>query len=84
MEPALPIEAHVRWDRRRARPAAVRWPGHCLSVLEVTAQRDELAAYPAERGPRVTYLLETDGGRAALVFDGGRRRWYLQALDAAA
>jgi hypothetical protein len=47
--------------------------------------RDERAAYPVERGPRVTYLLETDdGGQATLVFDGRRRRWYVEAIDSAA
>ena len=47
--------------------------------------RDERSAYPADRGPRVTFVLRTDdGGRASVVFDGRRRRWYLEAVEAAA
>jgi hypothetical protein len=76
-----PVEARVRWDRGRSRPSRVRWQGGDLSVVGVEAQRDELAAYPADRGPRVTYLLETDAGRASLIFDGRRRRWYVDALE---
>jgi hypothetical protein len=53
-------------------------------VRGLDAMRDETAAYPADRGPRVTYLLETDAGRASLVFDGRRRRWFVDAFDEAA
>ena len=78
-----PVEAHVRWDRSADRPSEVRWPGHHLRVANLDAVRDERSAYPADRGPRVTYLLRTDdGGRAALVFDGRRRRWFLEAVEA--
>jgi hypothetical protein len=79
-----PVEARVRWDRRQARPTAVRMGDRRLLVTAVDAVRDETAAYPAGRGPRVTYLVETDGGQASLVFDGRRRRWYVEALDPAA
>lgn len=80
-----PIEAQVRWDRRADRPAEVRWGNHHLRVVELDTIRDERSAYPAERGPRVTFLLRTDdGGRASLVFDGRRRRWYLEAVERAA
>lgn len=80
-----PAEADVRWDRAADRPATVRWGGGSLRVIDLDAVRDERAAYPAERGPRVTYLLRTDdGGRASLVFDGRRRRWFLEAIERAA
>jgi hypothetical protein len=79
-----PVETQVAWDRRQARPARIRWQGRDLCVTGITTQRDELAAYPADRGPRVTYLLETDAGQAWVVFDGRRRRWYIEALDLAA
>ena len=80
-----PIEAHVRWDRHADRPAEVRWNGHHLRVTELDAVRDERAAYPAAQGPRVTFVLRTeDGGRASVVFDGRRRRWFLEALERAA
>ena len=79
-----PTEAHVRWDRRLAQPASVRLGDRQLTVRSLDSVRDETAAYPAERGPRITYLVETDAGQASLVFDGRRRRWYVEALDVAA
>jgi hypothetical protein len=80
-----PIEARVRWDRRLARPASVAWGEHLVRVVGISAIRDERSAYPADRGPRVTYLLQTDaGGQAAVAFDGRRRRWFVEALDRAA
>lgn len=77
-----PTEARVHWDRRRARPSTVRVAGRQLTVTALEAIRDETAAYPAHRGPRVTYLVDTDAGHASLIFDG--RRWYVDALDEAA
>jgi hypothetical protein len=80
-----PVEAEVRWDRAADRPAEIRWAGHQRRVTELDAVRDERAAYPAARGPRVTLVLRTDdGGRAAVVFDGRRRRWFVEAIEAAA
>lgn len=79
-----PVEARVRWDRRHTRPTSVRIGSRRLTVTALDAVRDEMAAYPAERGPRTTYLLETDAGQASLVFDGRKRRWYVEALDPAA
>lgn len=78
-----PIEARVRWDRSADRPGEVAWAGHHLRVVRLDAVRDERAAYPAERGPRITYLLRTaDGGRASVAFDG--HRWFLEAVEQAA
>ena len=80
-----PIEARVRWDRHTDRPADVRWSGQHHRVVELDAVRDERSAYPADRGPRVTFVVRTDdGGRASVVFDGRRRRWFLEAVEAAA
>jgi hypothetical protein len=80
-----PVEASVRWDRTADRPSSVRWGGGTLRVIDLDAVRDERSAYPADRGPRVTYLLRTaGGGRASLVFDGRRRRWYVEAIERAA
>lgn len=80
-----PIEAQVRWDRIAHRPADISWAGRHLRVVQLDAVRDERAAYPAGRGPRVTFLLRTaDGGRASVSFDGRRRRWYVEAVEAAA
>ena len=79
-----PTAARVQWDRRLARPSTVRVGGRELHVTALDAMRDETAAYPADRGPRITYLVETDGGQASLIFDGRRRRWFVDALDEAA
>jgi hypothetical protein len=79
-----PTEARVRWDRQKARPSTVRVGSRQLTVTALDAVRDETAAYPADRGPRITYLVETDAGQASLVFDGRRRRWFVDALDHAA
>lgn len=80
-----PVETHVRWDRRGRRPSELRGAGHRLTIVDVDAIRDERAAYPAAAGPRLTLTLRTDrGGRAAIVFDARRRRWFLEALEPAA
>jgi hypothetical protein len=80
-----PVEAQVRWDRVADRPASVRWDGGSLRIVDLDAVRDERSAYPAGRGPRVTYLLRTeDGGRASVVFDGRRGRWFVEAIEPAA
>ncbi len=80
-----PVEARVRWDRHAARPSEVRWDGHSLRITNLDAVRDERSAYPAERGPRVTFVLSSaDGSRASVSFDGRRRRWFLEAVEHAA
>lgn len=80
-----PIEARVRWDRAAHRPTEVSWQGRHLRVIDLDAVRDERSAYPADRGPRVTFVLRTDdGGRASVVYDERRRRWFLEALERAA
>lgn len=78
-----PIETRVRWDRATDRPSHISWNNRHLGVVGLDAVRDERAAFPAERGPRVTLVLRTDdGGRASIAFDG--RRWYLEAVERAA
>ena len=78
-----PVEARVRWDRTADRPAEVSWDGQHRRVIDLDTVRDERAAYPAKRGPRLTLVLRTDdGGRASIAFDG--RRWYLEAVEPAA
>lgn len=78
-----PVEAHVEWDRSTDRPRLVSWEQQRRRVIDVESIRDERAAFPAERGPRLTLVLRTeDGGRAAIAHDG--RRWILDALEAAA
>jgi len=78
-----PIRARVRWDRAANRPSEVSVDGRHLHVVNLDAVRDERAAYPAGRGPRLTMVLRThDGGRASIAHDG--RGWFLEALEPAA
>lgn len=84
LERISPLPARVRWDRAKAEPASVRLPNRDLTVTALKAVRDEMAAFPAARGPRITFLVETDAGDASLVYDGRRRRWYVEAIDRAA
>ena len=78
-----PTQARVRWDRATNRPAEVSAGSRHLHVTDLDAVRDERAAYPAGRGPRLTMVVRTrDGGRAALAYDG--RRWFLEAVEPAA
>ena len=80
-----PVQTRVTWDRSTRRPAQLRGRGHRLEITDLDALRDERAAYPADAGPRLTLVLRTrEGGRAAIVFDGRRRRWFLEALEPAA
>jgi len=76
-----PQEARVTWDRRHGRPANVRIGSRSLHVTRLDGVRDETAAFPADRGPRITLLIGTDQGPASLVFDGQRRRWFVEALE---
>ena len=78
-----PTEARVRWDRAANRPAEVTAGGRHLHVIDLDAVRDERAAFPADRGPRLTLVVRTrDGSRASIAFDG--RRWMLEAVEPAA
>jgi hypothetical protein len=78
-----PTQARVRWDRVANRPSEVTVGGRHLQVVDLDTVRDERAAFPAGRGPRLTMILRTrDGGRAAIAHDG--RHWFLEALEPAA
>ena len=79
-----PRAVRVSWDRVHSRPQAVRIGDRRLRVTGLDAVRDETAAYPADRGPRITFLVATDQGPASLVYDARRRCWFVEALDRAA
>ncbi len=79
-----PTEARVAWDRVRARPARIVSSRRRLKVVGLAARRDELAAFPADQGPRVRYIVETDHGQASVVFHPATRRWFLEAVEEAA
>lgn len=79
-----PIPVRVRWTRTWRQPASLHIGDRQLRVIGLRHVRDELAAYPQGRGPRVTFLLDTDAGPARLVYDARRRRYYVEALERAA
>jgi hypothetical protein len=79
-----PIPANVRWDRDADRPSRVQWGRRVMRVTRLAAVRDERHAYPSDRGPRLTVVVETPTGSATLVFDASGRRWYVEAVDQAA
>jgi hypothetical protein len=54
-----------------------------VPVIEIAQVRDELAAYPVERGPRRIFDVLTPDARLRLAFEKRRRRWLLEGLDAA-
>ncbi len=78
------IPARVLWDRATDQPSLVRWGGHMIRVTRLASVRDERHAYPNERGPRLTMVVETPTGSATLVFDASAKRWYVQTVDQAA
>lgn len=78
-----PVPASIRWDRSTRRPREVRWGPDRHRVVGLDHVRDERAAYPMDRGPRLTLVVRTDdGGRASLSYDG--RRWIVDAVEDAA
>lgn len=80
-----PVAASVAWDPRHALPARVRFADRDLRVVRVGTVRDERAAYPAGSSPRLTVVVDVDSGESLeLVFDARQRRWFVDALDAAA
>ncbi len=83
MTKITPVRARVRWDRAQDRPASLLVGERRFVVNGVDAVRDEMAAYPLDRGPRITFLLDTDAGQASLVFDARGRRWFVEAMEAA-
>lgn len=78
-----PFQARVRLDASHT-PVEVRFDGRAVRVIGLAGVRDERAAYPAGRGPRVTYDIRTADGVARLVFDARRHRWFVEAIDRAA
>ena len=54
-----------------------------VPVIEIANVRDELAAYPVERGPRRIFEVRTPDARLRLSFEKRRRRWFLEGLEAA-
>ena len=80
-----PVAASVAWDAHKTRPTRVRFGDRELRVSRLTAVRDLRAAYPIGSSPRLMLVVEVESGESLeLVFDARQRRWFVDALDAAA
>ena len=78
-----PTQVAVSCGLFDGRPRQIRIARERVPVIEIDQIRDELAAYPAERGPRRIFDVRTPDARLRLAFDKRRRRWLLEGLDAA-
>lgn len=78
-----PIEVRVRCGWIDGRPRSVLMEHEQVPVIGIDQVRDELAAYPADRGPRRIYDVRTPSARLRLTFERRRRRWLVEGLEAA-
>jgi hypothetical protein len=78
-----PTQVDVRCGIFDGRPRTIRMAHERVPVIEIAQVRDELAAYPAERGPRRIFDVRTPDARLRLAFEKRRRRWLLEGLEAA-
>lgn len=80
-----PIPTEIRWSADQPLPRAVQFDGEDHEVAAVLSVRDERAAWPAERGPRLTLVLATTNGqRAAVFWDPRTQSWFVDGWDLAA
>jgi hypothetical protein len=78
-----PTEVQVKCGWLDGRPRSVVLDDRQLPVLSIAQVRDELAAYPADKGPRRIFDVRTPQARVRLSFERRRRRWLLEGLEAA-
>jgi hypothetical protein len=78
-----PTEVEVSCGLFDGRPRTIRMANERVPVIEIAQVRDELAAYPIERGPRRIFDVRTPDARLRLSFGKHTRRWLLEGLDAA-
>lgn len=78
-----PTQVDVSTGLFDGRPRSIRIAHERVPVLEIANVRDELAAYPAERGPRRIFEVRTPDARLRLAFERRSRRWLLEGLEAA-
>ena len=63
----------------------MQFDGEDYEVAAVLSVRDERAAWPVERGPRLTLVLATTNGQRAEVFwDPRSQSWFVDGWDLAA
>ena len=73
-------QVDVRTGLFDGRPRSIMLANERVPVVEIANVRDELAAYPAERGPRRIFEVRTPDTRLRLAFEKRRRRWLLEDL----
>ncbi|CAN5772906.1 hypothetical protein BH24CHL5_BH24CHL5_08110 [soil metagenome] len=78
-----PTQVDVSTGLFDGRPRSIRILRERVPVIEISQVRDELAAYPIERGPRRIYDVRTPDAKLRLAFEKRRNRWLLEGLDAA-
>jgi hypothetical protein len=76
----VPAPVRVRCDGH-GRPREIRVGGERLPVTAIEVVRDETAAYPADRGPRTSFVVRTGTWRLRLVCHHRDGRWLVEALD---
>jgi hypothetical protein len=78
-----PTQIDVSCGLFDGKPRSIRTAHERVPVIEISQVRDELAAYPAERGPRTIFEVRTPDARLRLAFEKRRRRWLLEGVEAA-
>jgi hypothetical protein len=78
-----PVPVQVRTDWFTGRPRDISWGTERLPITQVSAVREEAAAYPVVTGPRTLFEVETPKARLALSYQHRSRRWTVTALDEA-
>jgi hypothetical protein len=78
-----PTQVDVTTGMFDGKPRTIRFANERVPVIEIANVRDELAAYPVERGPRRIFEVRTPDARLRLAFESRRRRWLLEGLEAA-
>jgi hypothetical protein len=78
-----PTQVDVRCGLLDGRPRAIRVDRERVPVIEIQQVRDELAAYPAARGPLRIFEVLTPDARLRLAYERRQRRWLLEGREAA-
>jgi hypothetical protein len=76
-----PVEVHVRTDWFSGRPREITWGTQRLQITNLTAIREEAAAYPVITGPRTLFEVETPRARVSLTYQHRSRRWTVTGMD---
>lgn len=78
-----PTQVEVSCGLFDGRPRTIQIARERVPVIHIDQIRDELAAYPIERGPRRIFDVRTPDARLRLAYERRRRRWLLEGLEAA-